>query len=168
MTAIAAGVVSLSALTVSIYEAYLQRQEQRVAVWPIIEHWTSYSDDEFSISVANKGIGPAIVHDVNIIVGGESQKSWSGVFQESLGSDSDHYQQSMLMGNVMAPGDVSTIVSYSRQVNAAWQASQQMQMEICYCSVFGDCWTYEVDNLVGGRPMRGSTEVCTEQSDDEF
>ncbi len=167
-TAIAAGIVSISALTVSVYEAYLQRQEQRVAVWPIVEHWTSYSDDEFSISVANKGIGPAVIHDLDVFVAGQSMTSWDQVFGEALGDNAKHFRQSMLTGNVMSPGDASAIVAYTHNSTAAWHASKNIELRICYCSVFQDCWLYQVNDLIGGRPARNPTTSCIEQPGDQF
>ena len=162
ITALSAGLISLSALTVSIYEAYLQRQEQRVSVWPIMEHWTAYTGESFSIHIANKGIGPATVEHVEVLSGGRPMASWSTVFAEALGDGSKRYNQSMVVGNVMAPGDASEMVAYSGEsvATAAWEASQEITLRVCYCSVFGDCWTYETRNLVAGRPERNPTDAC--------
>ncbi len=41
LTAIAAGFVSLIALGVSIYEVYINRQQQRISVLLILDMWTS-------------------------------------------------------------------------------------------------------------------------------
>lgn len=168
ITALAAGLVSISALSVSIYEAYLQRQEQRISVWPILEHWTSFSDDEFSIFVANKGIGPAVIHDLKVLVKGIEMQSWNDVFFPTLGDDANRFSQSLLIGNVMSPGDASPIVSYSRAASAAWQTSKDITIYICYCSVFNDCWKYQVYDLVAGRPAREPISSCVDIPSGDF
>jgi hypothetical protein len=54
-----ATVVGLLALCVSGYTAYMQRQQVRAAVWPILQFDSSNGPIQFTL--ANKGLGPAIV-----------------------------------------------------------------------------------------------------------
>lgn len=161
MTALAAGLVSVSALSVSIYEAYLQRQEQRVSVWPIIEFWTSYSANGFAIRLANKGIGPGEIRDVRVTYQGRPMRSWKETFAPVLGDEAANYSHSMVIGNVTAPGDVVTMLQYEPdQAARAREASEGISMSVCYCSVFGDCWVHSQDDIVVGRGRRERVEEC--------
>lgn len=165
ITALAAGLVSVSALSVSIYEAYLQRQEQRVSVWPIIEFWSSYSDEGFAVRLANKGIGPGEIKNVRVTYRGQPQQSWRAVFEPVLGDQAGHFSHSMVIGNVTAPGDIVTMLQYSPDVSAAARAaSKDIAMSICYCSVFGDCWQHTQPDILLGRGTRETVEECA--SDD--
>ena len=59
--AIAALVVSVCAVGVSIYEAALQRQHARAEAWPHVELEISVSSEMTQISVVNSDLGPAAI-----------------------------------------------------------------------------------------------------------
>ena len=49
------------------YTAYMQRQQVRAAVWPMLEFDASNGPIKFTL--ANKGVGPAIIKHVVVKVG---------------------------------------------------------------------------------------------------
>src|SRR5205807_9429834 len=61
--AVIATFVGLCALCVSGYTAYIQRQQVRAAVWPILQFDSSNAPD-IHFTLANKGVGPAIIRNV--------------------------------------------------------------------------------------------------------
>ena len=71
--AIVATFVGLLALCVSGYTAYMQRQQVRAAVWPILEFDSSNGLIRFTL--ANKGVGPAIVKHVIVKVDDQPVKN---------------------------------------------------------------------------------------------
>src|SRR5438046_1878347 len=64
--ALIATFVGLCALCVSGYTAYVQRQQVRAAVWPILEFDSGNGPIRFIL--ANKGVGPAIIKHVIVRV----------------------------------------------------------------------------------------------------
>jgi len=82
--AIIATLVGFCALCVSGYTAYMQRQQVRAAVWPILEYQTS-NDPDIHFTLANKGVGPAIIRHVIVKVDGQSVKNWWKVLEIWLG-----------------------------------------------------------------------------------
>ena len=72
--AIVATFVGICALCVSGYTAYVQRQQVRAAVWPILEFDSSNGPIEFAL--ANKGVGPAIIRHVIVRVDNEPVRNW--------------------------------------------------------------------------------------------
>ena len=60
--AVIATFVGFLALCVSGYTAYMQRQQVRAAVWPILEFDSGNGPIHFIL--ANKGVGPAIIKHV--------------------------------------------------------------------------------------------------------
>ena len=62
--AIAALIVSLSAVVVGIYEARLQRAHDVAEVWPHVEITTFITPRGASLSLENTGLGPAIINSV--------------------------------------------------------------------------------------------------------
>ena len=59
--AIVATFVGVLALVVSAYTAYVQRQQVRAQVYPIVSFSTGYSDEDIHMKLSNKGSGPAII-----------------------------------------------------------------------------------------------------------
>ena len=68
--AVIATLVGFCALCVSAYTAYVQRQQVRAAVWPILEFDSSNAPD-IHFTLANKGVGPAIIRHVIVMVDGQ-------------------------------------------------------------------------------------------------
>jgi hypothetical protein len=73
-------VVSACALVVSILQTRIMQKQQEKSVWPhvrwyIYYGWGSDSTGSFSVKVANKGIGPAIIKDVTLTLNGQKYRS---------------------------------------------------------------------------------------------
>jgi hypothetical protein len=84
VAAVVAAVIGLLALLVSGYTAYVERQQVhaqlqqvRAQVWPYLE--IGVSDNDHSLGVFNKGMGPAIIRSVQIQVDGKPQADWRHV-----------------------------------------------------------------------------------------
>lgn len=151
--ALIATFVGVCALCVSGYTAYMQRQQVRAAVWPILEYETSNAPD-VHLSVANKGVGPAIIKNVIVRVDGQPVKNWKEVLEKFLGPGRHPASESDMSGHVFSPGESMTILaphddhdnplSYDRS-NPFWtqmnKDRERISVEICYCSTLGECWT---------------------------
>src|SRR6266581_862535 len=92
--AVIATLVGFLALCVSAYTAHVQRQQVRAAVWPILEFDSSNAPD-IHFTLANKGVGPAIIQNVIVRVDGQPVRNWKEALGrilgpgEHLGSESD-------------------------------------------------------------------------------
>src|SRR5262249_40176541 len=78
-----ATIVGFLALCVSGYTAYMQRQQVRAAVWPILEFDSSNGPIQFVL--ANKGVGPAIIKHVIVKVDDQPVKNWYEALEKILG-----------------------------------------------------------------------------------
>src|ERR1043165_7033003 len=87
--------IGISALFVSAYTAYVQRQQVRAAVWPILEFSTS-NDPTIRFTVANKGVGPAIVRQVIVTVDGQPVRTWNEALQKLIGPGQHRFSQSTI------------------------------------------------------------------------
>src|SRR3954451_624183 len=76
--------VGLCALCVSGYTAYMQRQQVRAMVWPILE-FVSSNDPNIHLSLANKGVGPAIIRHVTVKVDNQPVKDWIEALERLMG-----------------------------------------------------------------------------------
>jgi hypothetical protein len=70
--------IALLAVCVAGYTAYMQRQQVRAAVWPILE-FDSSNGPNIHFTVSNKGVGPAIIRHVIVKVDGHPVKNWNEV-----------------------------------------------------------------------------------------
>jgi hypothetical protein len=150
--AVVAIFVGFLALCVSGYTAYMQRQQVRAAVWPILEFDSSNGPIRFTL--ANKGVGPAIIRNVMVKVDDQPVKNWAEVLEKILGPGYHPGETSDMSGRVFAAGesmnvftphdDAQNPVAFDKS-NPLWlklnPGRDRVTVEICYCSTLGECWT---------------------------
>lgn len=164
--AVIATFVGLCALCVSGYTAHVQRQQVRAAVWPILEFDSGNGPIQFTL--ANKGVGPAIIKHVIVRVDDQPVKNWAEVFQKILGPGYHPGEESDMSGHVLSAGesmkvftphdDANSPVRFDRS-NPVWVKlntdRSRVTVEICYSSTLGECWT-----LRAGGSTASSTAEC--------
>lgn len=141
------------ALCVSAYTAYVQRQQVRAQVWPILEYWTS-NGPTLRLTLANKGVGPALIRHVVVSVDGEPFPRWPDVLRKLLGHPTPGYTQSTVKNRVLSAGESLDIMAPLDAAGAQLRPGEpgsdgdlfdrkrgRIEVEICYCSTLGDCWT---------------------------
>src|SRR5881397_1794097 len=82
--AVIATLVGFCALCVSGYTAYMQRQQVRAMVWPILE-FDSSNDPNIHLTLANKGVGPAIIRHVVVKVNDQPVTNWTQALEKLAG-----------------------------------------------------------------------------------
>ena len=100
---IIASFFALLAVGVAGYTAYMQRQQVRAAVWPILEFDSSNGPIRFTL--ANKGVGPAIIKHVILKVDNRPVKNWAEVLEKILGPGYHPGEESDMSGRVFAAGE---------------------------------------------------------------
>jgi len=83
--AVIATLVGFCALCVSAYTAHVQRQQVRAAVWPILEFDSSNAPD-IHFTLANKGVGPAIIPECHFKGGWAAGQELEGGARENTGT----------------------------------------------------------------------------------
>ena len=156
--AVIATFVGLCALCVSAYTAYVQRQQVRAAVWPILEFDSSNAPIHFIL--ANKGVGPAIIRHVVVKVDGQPVRNWKEALERILGPGEHLGSESDMSGRVFAAGESMTVftphdpennpLNFDKS-NPLWVTMNKDRLrvtaEICYCSTLGECWTLRAGGL---------------------
>src|SRR5579864_9348202 len=90
--------VGFLALLVSGYTAYIQRQQVRAQVLPILEYGTSNAP--LRLSLANKGVGPALIRHVVVTVDDEAVADWDAALLRLLGPGKYNRSQSQIGSRV--------------------------------------------------------------------
>jgi len=175
--AVIATFVGLCALCVSGYTAYMQRQQVRAAVWPILEFDTSNGPD-IHFTVANKGVGPAIIRHVMVKLDGQPVQNWNEVLDKFIGPGRHHFSESDLTGHVFAPNESMDVFTprgeddnvLNDKSKPLWvelnKDRARVSVEICYSSTLGDCWTLRGGGLAPG--ITTPTQRCPSASADTF
>ena len=175
--AVIATFVGLCALRVSAYTAHVQRQQVRAAVWPILEFDSSNARIHFTL--ANKGVGPAIIRHVVVKVDGQPVRNWKEALGRILGPGEHLGSESDMSGRVFAAGESMTVftprdpennpVNFDKS-NPLWvklnKDRLRVTVEICYCSTLGECWTLRAGGLTPG--TTAETRRCPSSSATSF
>lgn len=169
--------IALLAVSVAGYTAYMQRQQVRAAVWPILE-FDSSNGPNIYFSVANKGVGPAIIRHVIVKVDGKPAKNWSEVLDKLLGPGKHRFSESDITGHVFAANETMTAFTphdadgnaLTDRSNPLWvelnKDRARLSVEICYCSTLGECWTLRASGLSPGTTI--PTRRCPSPSEITF
>jgi len=157
-----ATIVGLLALCVSGYTAYMQRQQVRAAVWPILEFDSRNGPIQFIL--ANKGVGPAMIKHVIVRVDGQPVKNWYEVLQKILGPGYHQGEEADMSGHVFSGGESRNVFTPHDDANKPLDFDKsnplwvkfnedrvRVTVEICYCSPLADSWTC---GAAGGPPGR--------------
>lgn len=141
LVALSALFIGLLTAVISIYSAYVDREYARASVWPKLEMYRSFSADTFSYGVANKGTGPAIIKYASVSVGSKFIKKWSEI-EEFYSITQSHIHSTTLL-----PGqDISPLKYRGDLIPEILKLDESLNIELCYCSIYEECWTVERSN----------------------
>jgi len=164
IVALSAVVVSLVALAVGIYESQLERKFQSASVWPRLEVFRSFNNGAFSYQVINSGIGPAVVKSARVSLAGRYFQNWREAVS-ALVDDPDvelRFGNSHISSRALPPELTLNVFHTSGALAQSLQQNDQLKIELCYCSVFDECWIIDREN----KPT--STPRCAVGEPDNF
>jgi hypothetical protein len=141
--ALAALVVSVTAVVVGVYEAALQRKHDVAEVWPHLEISTWISDRDATVRLDNTGLGPGIVNSVTVAVDGRPQRNWDEVLRAWYGREPPPHSTATAVHHALRPGDHTILVGLPIQQlpPAFWASAHRITVRVCYASVFEQYWT---------------------------
>ena len=160
----AAMFVALSSLALSVYEARMTREHDKISVWPYVSAFNSDSGGVYSYNVRNVGLGPALVRSFQVRVDGKPRANWGEVAEALLGGDSaaavgrtPNAYTSFGHGTVLLPGARLALLELGPGPAAApfhRAAERRMHARICYCSLYDDCWLVDTERADEPQPVR--------------
>ena len=93
----------------------MQRQQVRAAVWPILEFDSGNGPIHFTL--ANKGVGPAIIKHVILKVDDQPVKNWAEVLEKILGPGYHPGEESDMSGRVFSAGESTNVFTPHDEAN---------------------------------------------------
>lgn len=158
------------ALYAALSEADAVRKQQAAIVLPeiVVAQSQVIGSDEgfFAWNVFNWGIGPGRVRAVRLTYQGEPVTNWNE-FLTAVELSDVSYQQSQIAGRTIPPGTDAELIFRTRDREAAVKlrsVSPDVGIELCYCSVFDECWMMPQTFTDGP----GSVKTCPDFGDEAF
>ncbi|QKX17170.1 hypothetical protein [Microbulbifer sp. YPW1] len=157
LVALTALFIGLITAAISIYSAYIDRAYAKASVWPRVEIFRSYNNNGFSYGVSNRGTGPAIIEYAKVSSGNHFLKKWAEL------PEFKNISQSHFSNVILSSGQTINPVKYKGElISDVLTLDKKIQIEICYCSIYGDCW------IVNRSNETQPTETCSVSSEQAF
>ncbi len=163
--ALAALVVSISAVAVGLYEAALQRRHDRAEVWPHLEIETFTKPEGAVVYLDNTGIGPAIVQEIVVRVDGRHINSWQTVIDSLLGRPAPQFANESVSGHGIRAGDRVALIDLPNEATPRpfWDKIKHVGITLCYADVFDEHWMLTAPAL-GAAPLSWrAVDACPPQ-----
>jgi len=142
--------VSVFALAIGAWQTRLMQGQARAGVWPYLSIGYTYTNDVdangFVWTIDNNGVGPARVQSVTTSVDGKPMRNWDEVIAALGPKKRPSMATTSFAGSVIPPNTnrettVAAIRVNDREVAGLFKnAIDRFSMDICYCSVYDDCW----------------------------
>lgn len=142
--------VSIFALAIGAWQTRLMQTQARASVWPHLEVGYTYNsnvdENGFIWRIDNNGVGPARIETVTLTLDGKPMQNWPQVLQALGFKGERRVSTTSLAGEVIPPSlnretAIETIRVNERETALVFKnAVDRFRMDICYCSVYDDCW----------------------------
>lgn len=149
IVALLAVIIGLCTMIVYIYQANIMSKQMHASVWPYLQPNFTDGKEGIFIKVNNKGVGPAIVKSAYVIADGEryadSKKNLDSLAFKLTGNRQLLNGYTNLKDRVISAGEVIDFIEITDSASVvlfkkALYNKHSISIEICYCSVYGDCW----------------------------
>lgn len=145
IVAILAVAIGVSTMVVYIVQARIMSKQMHATVWPYLEVVFSQGQAGLTVAVNNKGVGPAKIVRTRIIVDDKyfQERQLDSLLTQIIGFRPS-WDYAAVQSRVMAPGERIALIEIAEQKSAMALDSairgHSIRLELCYCSVFDDCW----------------------------
>lgn len=119
------------------------REQQHAMAWPYIEWLPGFTGERLTLTVENKGIGPAVIKKMTMEVEGRPVADYGALLRRLLERDSNiSYSYSVLSGRVLKPGEEVVTLEVTDPADALkiYRTDKEVTIDICYCSIYERCW----------------------------
>ncbi len=160
--AIGVTIISLCALVVSVMQTQIMKEERelmreysRASVWPRLEfgvskgHQEDGSINQFSLNIANSGVGPAIITDVKLMYDGKPASDWWDLFdiQNIPDSINTGITNANFNDRIIKIGETLEILNLNDNLplaQAFYERLDKLSLDIYYQSIYKETWRYQI------------------------
>ncbi len=151
---------SAAASIATVVQTSVVGRQLSASVWPYLTIENTTSATEGSVAIVNQGLGPAIIQDASLTVGGKRYTHWGGAIRAIFASVDPRISRPTYSGteytfgygSVVRAGESARIIDVRSNVLFAkpLPVSASPLLSICYCSILQQCWI--VDEVSTGQP----------------
>jgi hypothetical protein len=173
LTSALALAVSIFALAIGAWQTRLMQTQARASVWPHLSIGYTYNsntdENGFLWHVDNNGVGPARIESVTLTLDGKPMKNWREVlaalgFQREMRTSTTSLRGEVIPPSLNRETAIEAIRVNERDAASVYKAAvPRFRMEICYCSVYDDCWIAHWQT-----PKVDAVDRCDAQANDAF
>jgi hypothetical protein len=152
-------IISVASLWVALRANRTQEQLLQASVWPYVEYYSSDATESggkrLAFGLRNAGVGPAIIRSFALAYKGRHYPTLRALLAACCNVHSisqKHWivsstvRDSVIMAHENMPFiEVIPGLSDPRVYAAIGAARHAVTIQICYCSVLGDCWLFDTD-----------------------
>lgn len=142
--------VSVFALAIGAWQTRLMQSQARASVWPYLAIGYTYSSNVdsngFIWTIDNNGVGPARVQSVTVRLDDKPMRNWDEVIaalgmREHASTATTSFAGAVIPPNANRETTVAAVRVHGRELATLFKdAIPRFKMDICYCSVYDDCW----------------------------
>lgn len=145
------------ALYAALNESDAVRKQLQASVWPHVEITRFYNGvggaERVDYIVTNSGIGPARIVSVKVRFDGVEQQSWREIVRRLTERSEVGISNDDIAATVIPAGRQVVMMSVTEEFGGLEATrglrdaydQQRLTIEICYCSVFDECWVRMAD-----------------------
>lgn len=171
--AFAALFVSLVSLGVAVMHGRTMDRLVSANSWPFLSYsWGTHTSDAVPTTVMeiiNAGVGPAKIESAELVWKGIAYRSDADFLRVCCGFNSappNGVRVSLVPHEVLRAGEKRTFLELAEQANPKVSASLEqallshdLSLNICYCSIFGECWKGDLAKLsLDSEPVRACAQ----------
>ena len=179
LTSISALVVSVSSIFIAVHNGHDADKMVKAQSYPYLDQGRSESTldgkPRLSVDLINRGVGPAHEESFRIKIGSHYATSLDELIAGAVGpADAkaargalDPLTNGLLTRFIPANGSQFIFQMNRTKANARWwdmvdKSSRAWSLEVCYCSVFDECWSRV------GQAAPQLVKVCSRDEPTEF
>jgi hypothetical protein len=146
LVGVAAILLSLGALVVSVVQTQIAREQQHAAVWPFLRIGSGRYDARFTLMLENKGVGPALIKRVVVTHAGQPYPTVIALLTSKLSAHTGSRQFAQLVpGDVVKAGEEVRLFEVDRDPASAGLLSalvddSSFTLRVTYGDVYDNCW----------------------------
>jgi len=140
---IASLIVAVCALFLTVSELRSSRIHNRLSVQPHLQISHTMRPDVGAIRLENAGVGPGHLRTFELFLDGKPVTSWNDFVNQIGLQGKGQFQFSVFKSQTWIQNGTAQVLF---EVNTAEQATilnkniNRVNVSVCYCSVYNDCW----------------------------
>lgn len=138
--------ISLFTFVITALQTQIMQNQQKAAVWAYLEAIIGISGNGFYCEVQNKGVGAAIVEEVNYCYGGKKYKDFAVLAQEIVKDSTfnyDYYSTNPIDKKVFAAGEKILVFGVKNMKFAEKLVRPHITVEVRYANIYGETFFYQ-------------------------